>query len=490
MSDDGHDSLGELEQQIQANLHSLEEQQGPREDRARRKRRHSSIAPVVKVPEPVEHVDIKSLDYADSALMDQLLCPICQTVFTEPYSTQCGHTFCKQCIESTIAAGDSAGKKFRCPVDRTVLQVTSPDVVPAAYLITSLINDLPVKCPFRSRGCEFEGKRWDIYSHVQDSCEYVHVECGGHTDDGICTKPVERRHWLWRDRIRNGMNGNDDNNYGDDDGNYDGNYDNDNYDNDNGYDGEENGDGGSGQDDELECLHVAAPCPQCQKYMPRYKIQAHMDSDCDQVMRKCSGCSRKIPQPDLSKHEQVCPEVIIPCAASQFGCLWSGKRMDFHNNHALSCHMVALAPMLARQDTRMKMLEDENRSLRYHVERLMTQTAGGVVAGKDLSISKDNNAPSTFSDSDLLHMFMECERLRRDVDRLATTLGELEVKQGMMFMRENCRNAEELTALRAGFNSLRHQLHFLLTERRQVHIRPDQGPSRNLSELFRQDVKL
>lgn len=41
-----------------------------------------------------------------------LLCPVCKRIFEEPIiSVKCGHTFCRQCIEDLISAGN------RCPLD-------------------------------------------------------------------------------------------------------------------------------------------------------------------------------------------------------------------------------------------------------------------------------------------------------------------------------------------------------------------------------------
>ena len=41
-----------------------------------------------------------------------LLCPVCKKIFEEPIiSVKCGHTFCRQCIENLVNAGN------RCPLD-------------------------------------------------------------------------------------------------------------------------------------------------------------------------------------------------------------------------------------------------------------------------------------------------------------------------------------------------------------------------------------
>ncbi|XP_065904041.1 E3 ubiquitin-protein ligase TRIM71-like [Dysidea avara] len=52
---------------------------------------------------------------------EEFTCPICDEIFTEPKTIPCLHTFCEQCIKSTIEASKLTGNELRCPLCRAEL---------------------------------------------------------------------------------------------------------------------------------------------------------------------------------------------------------------------------------------------------------------------------------------------------------------------------------------------------------------------------------
>ena len=384
-----------------------------------------------------EKIDLKALEYLPCSLLEQLTCPICQMILSEPYSTSCGHTFCKECIETFQQTNNSG--PFKCPIDRYPLE-SKDDIGPAVYLVNSLINELEVKCPCMSRGCQFVGKKWVIENHIMKDCTYALVVCDGaiDNDDDLCTKLIEKRFVLDQQ-----------------------------------------------EKNEKLCLHQLITCPNgCGEKIEKFKVDDHTKNSCASITIECPSCEKNIPRPEYTNHSDVCLEMIMSCAGYKYGCQWNGKRLDYFHHHANECQLVLLEPTLSIQDQRMTVLERENTNLRSQIERLISLTNRSAT-----NIDQADSAnSSSFNDSDLLHMFMECERLRVDVDRLATTLRELEAKQSMMIIRENCRTGEEIAALRAGFNGLRQQMHFLLTERRSIvsrQLETNNVPTRRLSGKYK-----
>ena len=89
--------------------------------------------------------------------LEDLVCPICQDIASEPVQTSCGHLFCGECLKGSS-----------CPVCRQ--QYTSmPD-----HFNTRRIKGLKVGCP--NSGCSWKGELGDLKRHFT-TCLYEPVPC-------------------------------------------------------------------------------------------------------------------------------------------------------------------------------------------------------------------------------------------------------------------------------------------------------------------------
>lgn len=69
----------------------------------------------------ITKIDLKSLNYLSSIKsIEYISCPICKLPFIEPWSTICGHTFCKECIFESLKSNFGN----RCPLDRVNLHIS------------------------------------------------------------------------------------------------------------------------------------------------------------------------------------------------------------------------------------------------------------------------------------------------------------------------------------------------------------------------------
>lgn len=230
------------------------------------------------------------------------------------------------------------------------------------------------------------------------------------------------------------------------------------------------------------CPHELIECPNgCNQPFMRFQLNQHIDTECANIQDKCPVCAATMSRRDLPNHLNVCPDMMTPCSAAEFGCVWVGKRHVLTNEHTRMCRFISFAPVLKKQDTRMSKLEQENKILRQKLDRVMTfvlsrnmKPEGLRPSPEDASTDQERNPTSltssstttSFTDSDLLHLFMEGERFREEIDRVNTTLGEMEMRHGMSLLQESFRTGEEISNLRGLISSLRNQMHFLLTERR------------------------
>lgn len=80
----------------------------------------------------------KNLDW--KRVEKEIVCPICERVFTNPKTTPCLHTFCKECLETRIEAARELATAAapRCPICHKVLPQCSD--YPSDFRINRLIE--------------------------------------------------------------------------------------------------------------------------------------------------------------------------------------------------------------------------------------------------------------------------------------------------------------------------------------------------------------
>lgn len=94
-------------------------------------------------------------------LLEELSCPICLQLVSNPVQTSCGHLFCRKCIVW----------KTTCPVDRKNFSST-PD-----HFNNRRLGSFKVKCPNFERGCNWIGELRRAERHTSEVCEYQMTPC-------------------------------------------------------------------------------------------------------------------------------------------------------------------------------------------------------------------------------------------------------------------------------------------------------------------------
>ena len=57
-------------------------------------------------------------------ILNRLQCSICTEIFNKPLMVNCGHTFCKNCIDKWI---EQNKKSSKCPLCRSPILLSSPN---------------------------------------------------------------------------------------------------------------------------------------------------------------------------------------------------------------------------------------------------------------------------------------------------------------------------------------------------------------------------
>lgn len=96
-----------------------------------------------------------------TSISTHLKCPYCLKVLREPMRINCGHSFCKDCLEflPTNCVCPADGKKY-------IKSLSGKDLI-----IDSYIKDLKTYCLMKDEGCNEVMKYETQYSHCEVDCK-------------------------------------------------------------------------------------------------------------------------------------------------------------------------------------------------------------------------------------------------------------------------------------------------------------------------------
>ncbi|XP_072163732.1 uncharacterized protein [Diadema setosum] len=105
-----------------------------------------------------------------------LECPICLTLFNQPKSLTCSHTFCKDCLESIVQTQPNQ-QTVACPICRKETPLPSGDVskLQTNVPLNSLVDEVKIKNP-TCTVCEKDEKPPAV-SYCQDCGKYMCKSC-------------------------------------------------------------------------------------------------------------------------------------------------------------------------------------------------------------------------------------------------------------------------------------------------------------------------
>jgi hypothetical protein len=458
------------------------------------------------------NIDLKSLNYMlPTKALDHLNCPICKLPFFKPWSTVCGHTFCKDCIFESFKS--ILGEK--CPLDRVHLKTPllddnnknnnndrsdsigsnevdnwkEYDVYPAPIILSNITDDLKVLCLNHFRGCDWVGERWSIKNHIVESCPYTRILCK-------CGELCERSILVENEILKKSENGtfyinsieqikkvkNDRENTDTEVDAYGGQF--------------------SDEDEKLnnheintindKCPHTKIECPECNSPMKIMDINDHLTNECLKNMTKCTGCHLLFPYMYIKNHESHCQKIYIDCPGSKYGCTWKGQRELLETLHQNDCVFIKMESYLEHIDKKINDLTRENESLKLQMSSILDSVVQGKVhnlgypleveeirtSGAYNSAFNSNNELNLINDNSPDFSFIS-DLSTISLSKVKLLVKELEMNKSVTqaLVDQNINFQEQINSQRAMIVNLQQQMQFMMIERRRMFSNSTNGPS-------------
>jgi hypothetical protein len=321
-------------------------------------------------------------------------------------------------------------------------------------IVENMLDELVVKCSNSKAGCDWVDHRVNVHDHVMLYCEYTPVECPA----SDCRLHIPQK------------------------------------------------------DYHKGCLHYTVSCEDCHTSLMKKDLEEHQRKSCANRLTSCSLCAVEVLRLDLKSHvNKDCPKHIISCQGAIVGCTFRDARADVLL-HEKMCPMATMAPHFREQQARIERNEARMEPLTRKVGILedglsnitnMLYPANSNDASYPVTDPLDPNdtdaleptsdlnlAPASFPhvtqdnenaqaqppfDSQVHHLLTLHDSLREEVSRITNAMTELEGRANMMVFNESTRVKEEMLRTNTAINSMRMQLHWLMSS--HLHNRNSAGSS-------------
>ncbi|KAI8885947.1 hypothetical protein K501DRAFT_244889 [Backusella circina FSU 941] len=367
----------------------------------------------------MEEVDLRTLRYVDT-INDNLVCCICRTPFIDPVVSNCGHTFCKDCIHQALE------NSCVCPIDRSTLAVN--DFQTAVKIIHNMVNELMVYCP--RQGCPYTGQRQYIGSHVTSDCEYTIAPCELEECKELLLKKDLNTHAatckyrtaecnMCKKKLRIFEL----------------------------------------EDHYSVCPSETIDCPHCGTSTSRSEHNKHLIS-CPDYEIHCPyyefGCNW------LDRRQKLPEHLDMMCAYEPIK-----EYLELQKENEASLKKELKRVYKENEGLRRQQL-DSKHQVEFITNQLDLMFPGHFITDPDIPEEARNES-----------LLSENQRINNELETLTANLKSLELKQNMALMSETFRLQEELQSLRAICHGMRMQMHYLMMERRGATNPPGSNNASN-----------
>lgn len=251
----------------------------------------------------------------ETPLPEDLTCPICMFAFREPIQTECGHQFCKTCIDRSIPCNRPGD--VTCPVDREPQDRRK--MFPDNNLKRKVLS-LKVGCSNVSTNqisglteiCQWKGELRHLDEH-EFTCELALIKC---TNFG-CFKQVMRK--LFDTHVKD------------------------------------------------LCDFTKCVCNYCHNEVLRGELNQSHQVLCKRWPVSCvNNCGElNVPREAMADHLNVCAVSVLACCFQKYGCNFEGNKAqrEDHLKNNVEDHFRVLIEKSNAYEERIEELESKMRSM-------------------------------------------------------------------------------------------------------------------------------
>ncbi|XP_042194173.1 TNF receptor-associated factor 3 [Callorhinchus milii] len=232
-------------------------------------------------------------------LEEKYKCEYCRHALCNPKQTECGHRFCESCLSNVFRNQNPV-----CPVDNEPLFETK---VFKDICCKREILSLKIYCRNEKNGCKDQLCLGKLEAHLLE-CPYQEVRC---TRRG-CTERVQRKD------LADHLNS--------------------------------------------SCKYREQACKFCRKEITMAELKKHEELECPSVLVKCPNkCNVSVLRSELSSHLLQCPNVVVHCSYSNYGCNFLGTNQELktHEANAMAQHLNLSMIRNVDNETKVSQLQNE-----------------------------------------------------------------------------------------------------------------------------------
>lgn len=292
----------------------------------------------------------------------------------------------------------------KCPMDRYPISRNDP-LRPTNRIIVQQVNDLMISCP----SCETHLQRSKLHNHLNVHCKEVEIACM----DPDCRELIKRVH------------------------------------------------------QQKGCLHYDSVCQYCEETVQEKDMEDHCEVKCTHRSVKCGQCGKQVLRIKESGHIGECPEGVVQCQWTEFGCDHECKRKEI-DDHKNKCELKRLGPwgaiMKAENAIKGEKIDRLERKIK-HLENCLNDNGhfdraeAGAPSLAGLSIPDEPyETPNTY-----LLSVVESQQSR--INALTASMSELEARQSVMLLNETIPLKDQIVELRNTMSTINMYVRWLLNVR-------------------------